>query len=97
VQYVTLNVTPDRPSRSRIPAALRRLIERYNALDAELYEYGRELFHEQLARHGITTTAVVGFRVGERYRSLRRRIARLARRRAGLRRVLARVRGGGPA
>lgn len=97
VHYVTRNVTPNRPTRSGISPGLRQLIERYNALDAELYAYARGLFHDQLSRHAITRAAVVGFRVGEGYRSLRSRIARLSRRRAGLRRVLARVRRGGPA
>ena len=89
VHYVTLNVTPHRPSRSRLPGQIRQLIERYNALDTELYEYARGMFREQLARHAITSTTVIGFRVNQRYRSLRRRIARLAARRTGLRHVVA--------
>jgi hypothetical protein len=96
VHYVTLNVTPGRPLRSRVPAALRQLIERYNPLDAELYAYARELFNDQLSRYEITPAAVMRFRVSRRYRSLRQRIARLARRRRGLPGV-ARVRRGGPA
>lgn len=96
VHYVTLNVTPGRPLRSSVPATLRRTIERYNLLDAELYAYARELFDDQLSRYGITPAAVMRFRVSRRCRSLQRRIARLARRREGLRRVLARVRRGGP-
>jgi hypothetical protein len=90
--YVTLNVTPSRPSRSSIPADLRRLAERYNALDAELYVYARGLFEEQLARHDITRTTAIGFRVRRIYRTIQRQIVKVVSRRSQLSGVLWRVR-----
>ena len=81
LNYVTLNVTPGRPARSSLPADLRRLIEQYNALDAELYQYAKALFTEQLGRHGVTPAAVLGFRLRRRYERWRRRMARMRSRR----------------
>jgi hypothetical protein len=96
LHYVKLNVTPGRPSRSRVSAALPRLIERYNALDVELYEYARGLFTAQLSRHAVTPAAVIGFRMARRYRSMRRRIAKAIWRRPRMSQALSRFWSGAP-
>jgi Sulfotransferase family len=92
LNYVSLNVTPGRLSRSGIPASLRRLIEKYNALDTELYEYAQELFNAQLSRYHVTPATIIGFRLNQRSWDLRRRIARIASPRRAVR-ALSRLRG----
>jgi Galactose-3-O-sulfotransferase len=48
------NATHERPSIDAVSPATRELIAEHNALDLELYEFGRELFEQQLRRYGPT-------------------------------------------
>ncbi|HEX8649823.1 MAG TPA: sulfotransferase family 2 domain-containing protein [Pyrinomonadaceae bacterium] len=52
VYYVRLNVTKDRPAKRQVPGEERALIERYNELDLELYEYARLRFEEAIRAEG---------------------------------------------
>jgi hypothetical protein len=48
------NRNPDRPPLESIPSKTREAIRERSKLDTELYEFGREMFQEQLSRCGPT-------------------------------------------
>jgi len=50
--YVQRNVSENRPQRDEIPQATLDAIAKVNVLDAELYQYARTLFEEQVRRQG---------------------------------------------
>jgi hypothetical protein len=52
--YVKQNVSTNRPKRREIPQATLDAIARVNSLDAELYEYAKTLFEEQVRQHGAS-------------------------------------------
>src|ERR687883_2082574 len=52
IYYVRLNVTKDRPAKRQVPDEARRLVERYNEMDMELYEYARRRFEEAIREQG---------------------------------------------
>jgi hypothetical protein len=52
IYYVRLNVTKDRPAKQQVPDEARRLVERYNEMDMELYEYARRRFEEAIREQG---------------------------------------------
>lgn len=84
--YVPRNVTPNRPRRATLSPGVRGLIERYNRLDMELYEYAAGLFGQQLRRHGITPVRVAAFRMAARFRRARRALRKRVSREATMRR-----------
>jgi hypothetical protein len=47
VSVQPVNVNPDRPATSEIPARTRALIEEHNRLDLELYEHARSLYERR--------------------------------------------------
>ena len=52
VYYVRLNVTQDRPAKRQVPTLERALIEKYNEMDVELYEFARARFEEAIREMG---------------------------------------------
>jgi hypothetical protein len=50
--YERQNVTSGRPRRADLPVDTLRVLQAYNRLDVELYEYARALFQEQVSREG---------------------------------------------
>lgn len=46
--YTNLNVTQGRPKRETISQEIRKLIEKKNEIDLELYEYGKGVFQKQI-------------------------------------------------
>lgn len=62
VYYVPLNVTAGRVPASEISESARRIIERYNALDLQLYEHARSLLESALRKQGIDRCTVLHFR-----------------------------------
>jgi hypothetical protein len=52
IHYVRRNVTSARPEKRQVPREARALIEKYNAMDVELYEYARQRFEEAVKEQG---------------------------------------------
>jgi len=52
IYYVRLNETKDRPAHWQVPDEVRGLIEKYNTIDMDLYEYARQRFEEAVKDQG---------------------------------------------
>jgi hypothetical protein len=52
IYYVRRNVTKGRPRVRQIPRQARAVIEKYNEMDMELYEYARQRFEEAIREQG---------------------------------------------
>ena len=55
--YVKENVTKEKPPNASMDVETRKLVEETNSLDVELYEYARNLFHEQCRAAGDSFVA----------------------------------------
>jgi hypothetical protein len=55
--YVKENVTKEKPPNASMDVETRKLVEDTNSLDVELYEYARNLFHEQCRAAGASFVA----------------------------------------
>lgn len=51
--YPSINVAKRKPEKTEIPAKTLRMIEKFNALDMELYDYALRLFDEKIAQVDI--------------------------------------------
>jgi hypothetical protein len=81
VEYLPQNKSARDEVSLAISEATRTLVERYNRLDLELYDYARRMVAGAVATHGIDTRAVSLFRARNiRYRVLRRARKLVARR-----------------
>lgn len=54
VFYVKQNVARIRPSKRDIPRKTIEIIEKHNQLDMELYEFAKQMFEEQIRKHGAS-------------------------------------------
>ena len=52
IYYVRRNVTGARPEKRQVPREARALIEKYNEMDVELYQYARAGFEEKIREQG---------------------------------------------
>jgi hypothetical protein len=52
IYYVRRNVTKGRPRVRQVPREARAVIEKYNEMDMELYEYARQRFEEAIREQG---------------------------------------------
>jgi hypothetical protein len=50
-QYANFNVTPSRPKKDAVPAAVRELVAERYRFDVMLYEYAEQLFNETLTKY----------------------------------------------
>jgi len=52
--YTKSNITQNRPFKAEIPKDTLDVIEAYNQLDIQLYQFAQEIFKEQIRQHGFS-------------------------------------------
>lgn len=52
IVYVRQNVTPNRPTLADVDQETKKIIQTYNRLDTELYQYAQKLFQERIQKQG---------------------------------------------
>lgn len=68
VLYAKQNVTKKRPLKEDVPSNALRIIEKYNILDLELYEFSKKIMEEMIDQQGPSfQTELRNFKVWNRY------------------------------